>query len=257
MYCSHWKTGANTSSKHYYHIDLHRSREIDFDIFAAFQLGSGLHIHASSCIQFIKFLLMITVLSTSLQNLQPTGHNLAPTHESSFAYIRHKIFFVTCFCLHTLRYTVRRRHFVVCVFLQQDQHHEDQTRLPVQQIWLLQWLLWVPASGPRDSRQVSEVSLPKNLRSPTNENASFCCVTELSGCHSLPLEFEFVALLREQFFKLCSLVFLVWFSVSYFPVNPHARNMIMFRINRSTFCFSSYKKHLRGTIFHFQIRNCF
>lgn len=49
-----------------------------------------------------------------------------------------------------------------CVLFQQDLHHEDQTRLPVPQIWLLQWLLRIPASSPRNHSQVSEVSLPEN-----------------------------------------------------------------------------------------------
>lgn len=118
MYCSHWKTGANTSSKHYYHIDLHWSREIDYDIFAAFQLCSELHIHAPSCIQFIKFLLMITVLSASLRSLQPTGHNLAPTHESSSAYVTHKMYFLRHMFLsvYTEIHSQKKTFCLLCVF---------------------------------------------------------------------------------------------------------------------------------------------
>lgn len=67
------------------------------------------------------------------------------------------LFFVIKFYLYAEIYTQEE----YCVFFQQDQHHEDQTWLPVQQIWLVQWLLRVSASGPRNHRQVSEVSLPK------------------------------------------------------------------------------------------------
>lgn len=66
------------------------------------------------------------------------------------------------FLCHMQRIVVRHKKIIENgVFSQQDLHHEDQTRLPVQQIWLLQWFFWVPSSCPRDYSQVSEVSLPK------------------------------------------------------------------------------------------------
>lgn len=141
------------------------------------------HICAPSCIQFIKFPLMNIVLSTSLQSLQPTGHNLAPTHKSSSAYIRHKMYFLCHSC--TLRYQSQKSLCRLCVFYSRfstmktrlgclsnksDSYSDFSEFLPPAHETAARCLKWV-------CQKISEVS---------NKWKRFCCVTELSGCHSLP-----------------------------------------------------------------------